>query len=114
VNALTLSELRLRHAQLNERAERLRQQWRGTSSTSPRALALGKQVAALQGQVGDHPRCGGHVVSCPSGKIRYRDKTAALFALAMIRPRRERREKNEVKSYPCPQCHGWHLTSKRS
>jgi hypothetical protein len=54
VNPLTLSELRLRHAQLDERAERLRQQWRGTSSTSPRALALGKQVMALQGQIADY------------------------------------------------------------
>lgn len=52
-------------------------------------------------------------MSCPSGKVRYRDKTGALFALAMIRLRHERRDKNEVESYPCPQCHGWHLTSRR-
>lgn len=51
-------------------------------------------------------------MTCPSKKIRYRDKTAALFALAMIRPRHERRDKSEIRSYPCPKCHGWHLTSQ--
>lgn len=54
MNPLTIAELRLRHAQLAERAERLRQEWRGTSSTSPRALALGKQVTALQGRADDY------------------------------------------------------------
>jgi hypothetical protein len=48
VNALVVKELRLRHAQLDERAERLRQEWRNAPSTGPRALALGKEVHALQ------------------------------------------------------------------
>lgn len=54
VNPLTLRELQLRHAQLAERAERLRQEWRGTTSTSPRALALGKEVKALQERTEDY------------------------------------------------------------
>lgn len=54
MNPLVLAELRLRHAQLAERAERLRQEWRGTTSTSPRALALDKQVTALQERANDY------------------------------------------------------------
>lgn len=45
---LTIAELELRRAQLAERAERLRAQWRATPSVSPRALAMGKAVTALQ------------------------------------------------------------------
>lgn len=54
MNALTLAELRLRHAQLEERAERVRQEWRGTTSTSTRALALGKETKALQERAADY------------------------------------------------------------
>lgn len=45
---LVLKELRLRHAQLEERAERLRTEWRGTTATSSRAAALGKRVKQIQ------------------------------------------------------------------
>lgn len=54
MNALTLKELRLRQAQLDERAERLRQEWRACGATSPRALALGKEVGALQKRADDY------------------------------------------------------------
>lgn len=54
MNALTLAELRLRHAQLSEQAERRRQEWRTATSTSPRALSLGKQVKALQERANDY------------------------------------------------------------
>ena len=55
-----------------------------------------------------HPTC------ASSGKIRYRDRVAALLALADTRHAdRSGRPKIEKRAYPCPSCHGWHLTSRR-
>ncbi|MDT0442336.1 hypothetical protein [Streptomyces johnsoniae] len=54
MNALTIQELRLRQATLAEKAERLRQQWRQSTATSSRALALGKEVMALQQRADDY------------------------------------------------------------
>jgi hypothetical protein len=56
VNALTVRELELRRAQLAERAERLRQEWRNIPSASARALQLGKEVKALQERADDYGR----------------------------------------------------------
>jgi hypothetical protein len=53
MNALTLRELELRRAQLAERAERLRQEWRTAPSAGPRALSLGKEVRSLQERADD-------------------------------------------------------------
>jgi hypothetical protein len=53
---LTLSELRLRHAQLDHRAERLRQEWRTVTATSPKAGALGRAVKAARAQADDYAR----------------------------------------------------------
>jgi hypothetical protein len=50
-------------------------------------------------------------VTC--SKIRYRDRIAALLALASTGRADQRREKNEVRAYRCPDCRGWHLTSQR-
>lgn len=44
-----------------------------------------------------------------SGKVRHRDRLAALIALA----RRNHNDKGEVRAYRCPDCAGWHLTSKK-
>lgn len=53
----------------------------------------------------------GAVSSC--GKTRYRDRIAALLALSKIARRDDtRRPKTEQRAYPCPRCHGWHLTSQ--
>jgi hypothetical protein len=52
MNALTLRELELRRAQLAERAERLRQEWRKLP-TGQRALVLGKEVAARDERAAD-------------------------------------------------------------
>lgn len=54
---------------------------------------------------------------CPTGKIRYRDKVAALIALSKIDLRSKRkkgkgRPKHERDAYRCSQCNGFHLTSK--
>ncbi|ROQ69199.1 hypothetical protein EDD93_3696 [Streptomyces sp. 840.1] len=50
-------------------------------------------------------------MSCPTGKIRYRDRLAAAIALASTsRSTASRRE--EARTYRCRQCRGWHLTSK--
>ena len=53
MNPLTLAELRLRHAALSERAERLRAQWRTLPATA-RAVEMGKQVKALQERAADY------------------------------------------------------------
>lgn len=53
MNPLTLRELELRRAQLSERAERLRQEWRTVPVISPRAVPLGKEVRALQERADD-------------------------------------------------------------
>lgn len=51
---------------------------------------------------------------CASGKARYRDKVAAMLVLATVRRRDgSHRPKLEARAYRCPQCRGWHLTSKR-
>lgn len=53
MNALTLAELRLRHAQLTESAERLRAHWRTLPATA-RAVEMGKRVKALQERADDY------------------------------------------------------------
>lgn len=45
---LVRKELRLRHATLDLRAERLRSEWRTAPATGPRACALGKLVKQVQ------------------------------------------------------------------
>lgn len=53
---------------------------------------------------------------CTSGKIRYRDKVAALIALSKIEYRSKRRNakvrlKQERTIYRCDRCSGFHLSS---
>lgn len=48
--------------------------------------------------------------TCPTGKFRYRDRIAALLALGRIDNVDPGRRESRV--YRCPQCRGWHLTSK--
>lgn len=48
-------------------------------------------------------------VSC--GKTRFVDRIAADLALARIRAHGRARGKEPIRSYCCPRCHGWHLTS---
>ena len=48
----------------------------------------------------------------PCGKTRYRDQLAAQIALARIARHDERRATAPFRAYPCPHCHGWHLTSQ--
>lgn len=47
---LVLKELRLKHAQLDYHAEKLRSEWRTAPSTGTRALMLGKRVKETQEQ----------------------------------------------------------------
>lgn len=47
---LVLKELRLKHAQLEHRAERLRSEWRTAPSIGSRASSLGRQVKEIQKQ----------------------------------------------------------------
>ncbi|MEW2498398.1 hypothetical protein AB0942_33430 [Streptomyces nodosus] len=54
MNALTMAELRLHQADLAHKAEKLRQEWRATTATSPKAAALGRQVKALQERADDY------------------------------------------------------------
>ena len=46
-------------------------------------------------------------------KVRYRDEIAAKLALASVqRIDGSRRSKVECRTYRCPRCKGWHLTSE--
>jgi hypothetical protein len=53
VNALTLAELRKHQADLEWKAEKLRQEWR-TLSVGNRASIMGRQVKALQERANDY------------------------------------------------------------
>ena len=52
-----------------------------------------------------------HRRACPSGKFRYADRVGALLALADSSASAKAR-RNEVRAYHCPDCEGWHLTSR--
>jgi hypothetical protein len=54
MNPLTIAELRLRQAQLAERAERLRQEGRSLSATTPRAGFTARRVRLIQQQADDY------------------------------------------------------------
>jgi hypothetical protein len=45
-------------------------------------------------------------------KVRYRDAIAAKLALLSTQRNQQRRSKDERRAYRCPDCRGWHLTSK--
>jgi hypothetical protein len=47
---------------------------------------------------------------CPSGKWRYRDRIAAQLVLATID--RTDPKRREQRTYQCPTCRSWHLTSQ--
>lgn len=51
---------------------------------------------------------------CPTGKLRYRDKREARWALHSMMVLREAGQKSrrERNYYMCPECKGWHLTSQ--
>lgn len=56
---------------------------------------------------------------CPTGKIRFRDHDMCIPALhrsANIRAidlaGQGFTKRNEIRSYPCEKCAGWHLSSK--
>lgn len=53
MNPLTLAELRAQHAQLNLRAEKLRQKWQ-TLPATPSAIRLGKEIKLLQERADDY------------------------------------------------------------
>lgn len=55
MNALTIAELRLKHAQLTERAERLEQGWR-TLPVSGKSTVLGKEIKLLRARADDYGR----------------------------------------------------------
>lgn len=52
-----------------------------------------------------------------TGKQQYPSEPSALKALRNIRlvNRKHRKRSNKIpcRAYPCPHCHGWHLTSSR-
>lgn len=54
-------------------------------------------------------------VSKRCGKVRYRDRIAALLALASAQHADgSKRPKVEARAYRCPDCRGWHLTSRKT
>jgi hypothetical protein len=48
---------------------------------------------------------------CKTGKQRFPDRVAADTSMAEIRQRSDR-DVVPTRSYQCPFCRGWHLTSK--
>jgi hypothetical protein len=48
---------------------------------------------------------------CPTGKVRYRDKTEALHGMSAI-VQGSGRDRLPTRTYECPMCAGWHLTSQ--
>lgn len=56
VTPLTMAELRLRHAQLTERAQRLRQRGMALSALSRQSSALAREVRQTQAQADDYAR----------------------------------------------------------
>lgn len=52
--------------------------------------------------------------ACPSGKVRYRDRDAALHALRRIQGSDYVRDVMPTRVYVCSLCNGAHLTSKAS
>lgn len=63
-----------------------------------------------------------HLDRCPdSNKVRFRDKREALAALHSASNSRKyavasgvATARHECRTYSCPGCHGWHLTSQES
>lgn len=53
-SALTMAELRLKHAQLTLAAERSRTSWRGMVSTTPAAAAAGRRTKDLQARADEY------------------------------------------------------------
>lgn len=45
-------------------------------------------------------------------KRRYRDEVAAKLAMASTALKDQRRIKNEIRTYRCNKCRGYHLTSQ--
>lgn len=54
MNALTIAEIRLRHAQLTHSAERMRQEGRTLSATTMRASFLAKAARQTQQRADDY------------------------------------------------------------
>jgi hypothetical protein len=48
---------------------------------------------------------------CRSGKVRYRDRDQALRSVRLIQGR-SGRQRLPRRAYQCPDCGGWHLTSR--
>lgn len=56
MNALTMAELRLKHAEMFHRAEKARQQGRAVSATGQVALTLARQTRQYQIRADDYAR----------------------------------------------------------
>ena len=50
--------------------------------------------------------------TCPCGKRRFRDHQEAVHALHLIANRDIAGTRYPIRSYDCPSCAGWHLTSR--
>lgn len=54
MNARVVKELKLRQAQLDERAERLRSEWRAAPALGPKAKSLAVEVKSLQAMADEY------------------------------------------------------------
>lgn len=46
------------------------------------------------------------------GKLRYENKKAAITAMNRIMGSHRRNRPDHLRTYPCPDCRGWHLSKK--
>ncbi len=72
----------------------------------------GRSGQAANRNVGDSCDTCPHMPNCH--KTRYRDRIAALLALATVQSQdKSHRPKLEQRAYFCADCRSWHLTSQR-
>lgn len=48
---------------------------------------------------------------CDTGKTRFRDQKEAIDSIRHLE-HKSSREEIPIRTYKCPKCHGWHVTSK--
>ncbi|NUR27925.1 MAG: hypothetical protein HOV83_19130 [Catenulispora sp.] len=89
-------------------------QQRGTADTRPLKVEHRRQAAAHRKQATIFRTANPNAHRVPDhacGKVRYTSADAAHTALALIARSSEHGKRIPVRTYSCPGCDGWHLTS---
>lgn len=84
-----------------------------TMKKSEKRTRRPEQRRLTRSPIGEPPPPKRKQKKCPSGKFRYADEISAKIALANIQWKDSaRRGKMEKRVYECPDCKGFHLTSR--